>query len=710
MANRHYFRRFLKSTACFATLMATANAAHAENATAGADTKLGEIIVTAERRATSIQSTPLSVTAVSGATIARKGLVDILDVAALTPSLDIGGDSELGIVPIVIRGIGTTDPEGTTQDSPVAVYADGVYLSRPFADVFALPDVDRVEVLRGPQGTLFGRNSSAGAIQVITKQPNGVFDAAGDVSYGSYNATTARGYVLIPVDDHWGVKLAAVATSRDGWAFSPSKDTTYGGESSDVIRGSIRYKTDDRDIILQADHSYAFSRSQFVNPVLEPTQPINVNTTNSPGGESRDSTDVSLSFKQRFAFADLDVIGAYVQDADKENLDADSTQIDLVSLRNIDQSGQQYSLEARLTSNNSTTFHWMTGVFLFGEDDLLTGDVVLGSAITGGAERPASELDNNSHTRSASFFTEGSYDITSKLEITLGGRVTDDQKTFVGRNLLFADPVLVDDTRNWAAFTPRAIVKYSFSHDLMAYLSASRGFRSGTWSVTASSPIPAKPEYVWNYEAGLKSTFLDGRARVDLSAFHEVYSNKQEEILIAPGVTAVRNAASATIDGVEAEYQFKVVPRLILSGSFSYLDARYGTYVGSPSDVSAGVSDVYTGHELPFAPKISSTVDLAYDISLPSGQHLILDGAWEYKSRDYFSRQNIDIESSDPFSDFNFNVSWVYDRHLTTTLYAKNAFDERHPVQVLDFLNEGFGAPAQYNLPAQFGIRVQYHY
>jgi iron complex outermembrane receptor protein len=660
-----------------------------------ADTgQIQEIVVTAQRRETSLQNTPIAVTAVTGATISQQGLLDIRDVERLTPGLEIGGDSELGIIPIVIRGIGTTDPEGTTQDSPVAVYSDGVYISRPFGGIFSLPDADRIEVLRGPQGTLFGRNSSAGAIQVITKQPDGVFEGASDVSYGSFSDYTVRGYVLLPTSADTGFKFATAITGLGGWAYNSAKDESYGGEDSRLVRGSFRFKHDDTDLIIQADHSWGASRSHFVNVVLEPNQPIDQDTTNAPSNESRNATDVSATLKQKLPFADLDMIGAYVRSEDLENYDADGSQLDLVNLERIHQIGTQYSLETRLTSNTSGPLHWMGGTFLFAEDDTFNGNVVVGSAVTGGAPLPISKLDNNSKTRSASVFGEAGYDVTDKLQFTLGGRYTYDYKSFIGRNLLNANPIAVDDSQSWPAFTPRAILQYKFTTDTMAYVSASKGFRSGTWSVTASSPIPAKPETVWNYETGFKTNWFDRRMQVD----------------IAPGVTAVRNAASAQIKGVELEFRARPTSRLTLSGNFSYLHAVYGTYIGAPSDVPPGVSDIYSGNQLPYAPHLTSLLDAAYTFVLADESTLVLDGSWHYRSRTFYSRENIDIESSASFNDYDLSLSWRRDEHLTTTAYVTNLTDERHPIQIEDFLNEGFGVPTQYNRPREVGIRLNFKF
>jgi iron complex outermembrane receptor protein len=444
--------------------------------------------------------------------------------------------------------------------------------------------------------------------------------------------------------------------------------------------------------------------------VLEPDQPIDQDTTNAPNHESRNGTDVSITLKQKLGFADLDVIAAYARDADREYYDADGSQIDLVNLRDIHQIGQQYSIETRLTSNKSDRFHWVIGAFGFAENDTFTGDVVLGSAITGGPQVPASELDHRSQTRSAAIFGEANYDVTDKLELTVGGRYTYDHKEFLGRNLLLPNPIVVNDSRNWPAFTPRGIIKYRFTPSIMAYVSASKGFRSGTWSVTASSPIPAQPETVWNYEAGLKTTFLDHRAEINIAAFKEDYKNKQEEILIAPGVTAVRNAASATIKGIELEYQLKPVPRVTISGNVAYLDARYGTYIGDPSDVPAGISYIYSGNRLPYAPHMTALVDAAYKLPVGEDHNLTFDATWQYRSRTYYSRENISIESAKAFSDFDFTLSWQQNPRLIISAFVTNATNERHPIQIEDFLNEGFGVPTQYNMPRMVGLRANFKY
>jgi iron complex outermembrane receptor protein len=530
------------------------------------------------------------------------------------------------------------------------------------------------------------------------------------VSYGTFGDYTVRGYALVPTSADTGFKLATAITGLGGWAYNSAKDETYGGEESRLIRGSFRYKEGDTDIIIQADHSWGASRSHFVNVVLEPHQPIDQDTTNSPSNESRNSSDVSITAKQKMSFADLDVIGAYVRSEDLENYDADGSQLDLVNLQAIHQVGRQYSLETRLTSNTTGRLHWMGGTFLFAEDDSFDGDVVVGSAVTGGAPLPISELDNNSKTRSASVFGEAGYDVTDALQVTVGGRYTYDHKAFIGRNLLNADPIAVDNAQSWPAFTPRAIIQYRLTPAVMAYVSASKGFRSGTWSVTASSPIPARPETVWNYEAGLKADFFERRLEVDVAGFLEDYKNKQETILIAPGVTAVRNAASATIHGVELEYRARPTPRLSISGNFSYLDATYGTYIGAPSDVPPGVSDIYSGNQLPYAPHVAALVDAAYNFPLNDGSKLIIDGSWHYRSRTFYSRENIDIESSAAFSDFDLSLSWQRDEHLTATAYVTNLSDERHPIQIEDFLNEGFGVPTQYNRPREVGLRLNFRY
>lgn len=671
---------------------------------------LQEIMVTAGRVESKLQDTPIAISAFTDADITRFGFVSSTDLAAHTPSLTIGGDGQLGTTPIVLRGVGVVDPNGNTQDNPVAIYVDGVYLSRPYSNIFLLPDIARVEVLRGPQGTLFGRNSSAGAVQFVTRQPGDAYEASGVASYGNFNTYNMRGYVLAPLGNGWGVKFAAGAASTDGWAYNETQRERFAGGSSNIVRASLRFNDTETDFVLQADHSTSFDRSHFVNVALFPTQPTNVNTDNSPQGEQRYNSTVSATYERNVGFGKATLVASYVTSESDSDFDSDSSALDLVYLRDFVLTGKEYSLEARLASNPSTTWNWITGVYLFGENDRETGDVDLGSAITGGASAVLNRIDNDSKTRSGAVFAETTYSVTSRFDLTAGVRYTHDNKSIIGRNLELPQPVKLDTSQGWSNVSPRLIGKYAFTDYTMGYASISEGFRSGTWSLTTDNAIPAKPEYVWNYEMGVKSKFLDGRAKLNLAAFHEHIEGKQEQVVVAVGVTSERNATTANIDGLEAEFEFVPVDSFHVIANASFLHTKYGTFIGSPTDVGPGESYIYTGNRLPFAPKVKTSLIPAYTVPLTGHGDITLQAEWIHDSSVYFTRINDPREGNAGYNDYNVRLIWQATPQLSMSLYGENLSDERHTIQIQPFLNQGLGLPTQYNDPRRYGAQASFRF
>lgn len=671
---------------------------------------LDEIVVTAGRVESKLQDTPIAISAFTDEDVERLGIVDTRDIAARTPNLSIGGDGQLGTTPIVLRGVGIVDPNGPTQDNPVAVYVDDVYLSRPFSNIFLLPDISRIEVLRGPQGTLFGRNASGGAVQFVTLQPGSELEASASVAYGRFESLGMRGYLLAPLASGWGVKLAGGITATDGWASNVQDGERFATDEASVVRGSVRYADDGTTLTLQADHNSGTIRSHFVNVALFPTQPIDVNTTNVPHSEDRSATSLSAQWEHNLGSVDATVIGAYVKSRSESDFDSDSSALDLVNLTDFILTGESYSLEGRLAATPSDNWKWIAGVYLFRETNGAEGDIVLGSVVTGGAPVVFNRLDNDVTTRSAAAFAAITYSFTDKFDLTTGLRYTYDRKDLVGRNLILPQPVKVDVRDSWTDVSPRLIAQYALTDDVMTYISASKGFRSGTWSVTTDDAVPAEPEYVWNYELGLKSTFLAGRARLNLAAFQQEYKDKQEQVVVRVGVTSARNAATATIRGVEAELDLLPVESLRVTATASVLDTEYGTFVGSPQDVEPGRSFDYSGNRLPFAPEFQSSLLPAYTWSVPNDGSLTVQAEWIHKSREFFNRQNDPRQGNAGYDDYNLRVIWDVSEHLSISAYGENLDDERHVVQTQPFLNQGLGLPTQYNNPRRYGAQFSYRY
>jgi iron complex outermembrane receptor protein len=226
--------------------------------------------------------------------------------------------------------------------------------------------------------------------------------------------------------------------------------------------------------------------------------------------------------------------------------------------------------------------------------------------------------------------------------------------------------------------------------------------------LTTDSAIPAKPEYVWNYELGLKSKFLEGRAQANFALFHQDLKDKQEQVVVAVGVTSERNATSAKIDGLEAELEFIPVERFRLTATASFLNTKYGTFIGSPSDVGPGESYIYTGNELPFAPKVQASVVPAYTFPLGAAGGLTAQAEWIHASSVFFTRINDPREGNGGYSDYNFRLIWHASQHLDLSAYGENLSNERHAIQTQPFLNQGLGLPTEYNTPRQYGVQFSF--
>lgn len=547
-------------------------------------------------------------------------------------------------------------------------------------------------------------------MQFITLQPEDELAASATVSYGRFQSLAMRGYVLVPLAEGWGAKLAAGATATDGWARNVQTGERFATDEASVVRGSIRYAAEDTTFTLQADHNTGKIRSHFVNVALFPDQPIDVNTTNVPHSEDRTSTSVSAKWEQDVGFADATVVGAYVSSRSESDFDSDSSALDLVNLRDFILTGESYSLEARLAAEPSVKWKWIGGVYLFRESNGADGDIILGSAVTGGAPVVFNRLANDVTTRSAAAFAAVTYSFTEKFNLTAGLRYTYDQKDLVGRNLVLPQPLKVDVSEAWTDISPRIIGQYAFSDDVMAYVSVSKGFRSGTWSVTTDDPVPAEPEYVWNYELGLKSTFFDGRARLNLAAFQQEYKDKQEQVVVRVGVTSARNAATATIKGIEAELELLPLDSFRITATASLLDTEYGVFVGSPQDVEPGKSFDYSGNRLPFAPEFQASLLPAYTLTLPNGGSLTMQGEWIHKSSEFFNRQNDPRQGNAGYDDYNLRLIWEMSTHLSVSAFGENLSDERHVVQTQPFLNQGLGLPTQFNNPRRYGVQFSYRY
>ena len=527
----------------------TAHAQSSPQAVAATD-EIPEIIVTADRRSASIQDVPISITALSGATLTAAGIRTTEQLSDLTPGLLV---QRSVVGKISIRGIGNENYT-IAGDPGVAVHSDGVYVARAAAGLFDLFDIDRVEVLRGPQGTLYGRNATGGVINIIPNAPSDKFEARLAGEYGNYNAFRLDGMINAPLGAGFAVRLAAMGSWRDGF----TKNTFPGAEargfdrldSKDVfaLRGQIAYDdggpfTGRLSIEHMDDRSNLPAYKYLNRPDALPTAdfggfgPDDLRTVNqgvesaipgaSRGVGSDDEffrskqTGVALHLGYDFGSVQLSSISGYRKTKFNWFNDGDGSDVFYVNYIQQDES-EQYSQELQLSSDQDQTLSWMIGGYYFKE----TGSSFIALPFTFGAGLPFFiEIDGTADTEALAGFGELRWQATDRLKLTAGARYNHEKRSTRYRyEINFGAPFVrfVDDEATFNAFTPRFVVNYEATDNVNLYASATRGFKSGGFNLLAVQPGFA-PEKLWAFEGGVKAQTDDRKLTVNGNFFYYKY-------------------------------------------------------------------------------------------------------------------------------------------------------------------------------------------
>lgn len=675
-----------------------------------ADAGPGEIIVTATRRETRVQATPLAISALDSAALQRNNIGDLTKLPLQVPSLFVGGDDGFGSTSVTIRGIGSL-AIGVGADEGVGIYIDGVYQGKPYGNVFEFVDIDRVEVLRGPQGTLYGRNATGGAINIVTKQPGNDFAGQVNAEYTSYQGVKVSGYALIPiVQDKLSLKIAAGSNTRNGWAYDPTRAEHLYDINNKYVSAALRWTpTETTDIVLSGRAGRSASDVQFKD-ANDKSLPIKIFPADYPGFETRRYSAVTLTVTQEFDKASLVSISSYERGKSVNAQDSDLTPAYDFEF-NSTQKSAQLSQELRLVSKNDGRFSWVVGGLYFHEKASVYLPFQISIANFGVL------FDAHLRTESYSAFAEGTYKITDKFSATAGARYNYDEKHWLGCVAQFttianASPALcagnasVPDSRHWGAVTPRFVLDYQASRDLLVYASATRGFRSGGWNFTDATSYHSgfNPEDIWSYEGGLKSEMLDRRLRFNLAGFYADYSKLQVRINDGPFL-ATRNGGSAHIYGAELESGLRL-GRLDLTASGAWLHAKYHQF----STVSNGVTTDYAGNTLNRAPKLSFTVAAQYGVDLMDKATLTPRVEFHHVSQVFYSQENIQPQGADPYNELNFRLKFEpqgskwnltgYVNNATNKQFREHTFPGNLPGQVA----------TTYSEPRIYGIRGQYNW
>ncbi len=744
--------------AAIAAPQAWAQAPRQRAAAPDEDLQIAEVIVTARRRAESLQDVPVSVSALDANRIVELQAQNITGLQNAVPNLYIDRGDGANTV-IFIRGIGQNDSLAFA-DAGVGVYVDDVFIARSQAAFLDLFDVERVEVLRGPQGTLYGRNTIGGAVKFVSAEPPeqlGLYVEAGGGNFG-YQALKARlGGAL--GDDLRG-KIAVAAIQRDGFATNTVDGADDGDTQSVAWRGTLAYTpTDSTRVSLTFDGKRDrpdTSRSPvretsvtgFADPVGAPFSPTTFPPATNPyrvDVNANDMSDLSawgVTLKAGVDLSDawsIESITSY-RDMDFDlALDTDGSPLPILDILVL-QDEDQFSQELRATYDAHAGFTAVAGLYYFQDDDLTFSGVdngslsVFGFPVTLFGLATSSLADTHQKTESMAAFGDASYDLTQRVTLSAGVRYTYEEKESRRQFESFFDPTVsvIENTppflsgagvpgtpiagkETFDAVTPRLSLSYRATDDAMLYASASRGFKSGGFDGRGTTDFgfqPFDPETVWGYEVGLKSTLADGRVVANAALFYNDYQDLQVTSFGADPVSGTfvslfTNAAKARTQGAELELTARATAGLTLNAAIGYLDAEYEEFNTLVGGVVTDVSD----RELVNAPEWSGSLGITYEHRL--SQWLLgtvhVDGA--YRGKTYTEITASEVLAQDSYTLANAFVSVrTDDERWELRAGAQNLTDEKVRVQGFNLSEFPGYQLAFYSARRTWNLHVAYRY
>jgi iron complex outermembrane receptor protein len=616
--------------------------------------QLEEVVVTAQRRSENIQNVPVSVTAVTGDTLDVLGAKGVEDLASTAPGLYIG--RQLASPLIYIRGIGTTSTQGG-QESPSAMYVDGVYYAELPGLNFSFNNIDRIEVLKGPQGTLFGRNATGGLVQIVTKDPTHEKTAKFGMTAGNYQSFGGKFYATGGVSDTIAADIAVVGNTQEkGWGRNTflNIDTGYnkdmGVRSTWLLTPSekttIRTSIDWASMESTVGVSRQASPGAFTVDGMGPSNSFYDERSNFRNFVKSIAKGAAVKVTHSYANTDLVSITAYRKNYTHLQLDQDSTSIPLVNAP-IFYDDTTFSQELQLLSTGDSRVQWIAGLYYIKLDFDYELD------LHGAAFAALGGVDNK-HTQqpvtSYAGYAQSTIAIGAASHVTIGGRYTSDTRKFTGRDA-FGNGLVVPVSATRPKTTTsdptwRLAYDHRFSEQLMGFASYNKGFKSGLYNMVNLSQNAVNPERVNAYEVGLKSDLLGRRVRLNASAFYYDYTDLQIQVISA-GLTVLSNAAKAKVQGLELELQAAATDRLTLYSGLSFLDAKYKNFPNAQLTTrrlaapfgNAVTTGSATGNDLNRAPRSSGALALDYKIPTGSGTWA-LNGSYVYTGAYFWEPDN----------------------------------------------------------------------
>jgi iron complex outermembrane receptor protein len=729
---------------------------------------LEEVIVTAERRAMALQDTPISIVALSTETLERKNVEDLFDVARITPNLSIQGARGSGNNTPTFSVRGISGGGGATSERGVGLYIDGIYVPRTSGSIFKVFDIERIEVLRGPQGTLFGRNSTGGAVRIVTKQPGPDFESYVRGTVGNFDRHDLSGMVNIPVSDTVSVRAQGAYLHQDGYV---RRGTQKLGSSEDWLgRVQVAFKLGENakltlgglysdsketgspsDIVswdMSPNLNFQGNYADWVSDALQLAGQPRLDVVNDPRLTRNDFTMPDLCLLDDFnpdwdALCEQHNDNTYMQaDANFEwNINNSLKFTSVSGYAYLDHEGvsdwQMLGTERRPDDVNSKVFYQefqlnaglfdskvdlVTGLTYFREESSSSGyNVTRRGTSTFSPQNANGNGDaglfitaNGATSQTADsygWFNSATWHTTDKLNLTLGARLAYDKKDYEQTRLPGSgatndfvpapgtDRTTVTSDHTWTEVDWRGTIDYHFTQDHMAYATVSKAYRAGQYSYTvlANVPGPAQsgdfikpipPETVINYELGARTTWLDGRLRINPTVFFMQWSDRQGARQVScatEGTVAcptgfrilIVNSGDVDLEGLELDAQLAVTDNLMLDGAVGI--TRF--------DVKDPVAN--SGPNLfPDQPSPSWNVGATYSVPMTQGAGLIFNLNYSYTGEQE-THPTLGTDSSFTLPSYdlvNARITWTSSSQRNiVTLFANNLLDDTYATYATKF-------------------------
>ncbi|WP_407351842.1 TonB-dependent receptor [Luteimonas sp. R10] len=744
-----------RSTLSIAVAMSMmAFAAHAQEEAAPARpaaqvdaTTLDGIVVTARRRSESLQDVPVAVSAFGEEQLKDLQANSIDGLQGAVPNLNIvQGRGSANSVNAFIRGIGQPDAL-QTFDPGVGLYVDDIYYSRINGALFSLFDVQQVEVLRGPQGTLYGKNSTGGAIKVTTKNP---FDDAGgavELAGGDHGRAEGRFYVSGQLSDTVAASVAGAWLNHDGFIRDRDSGAYYNDDDTRALRAKLAFQPGEGfRATLSLDHTKqdaALSMGRPTAPLIQtdlalgpvvllpaPTGEFDftARTSFAPGqGQDLKHSGASLAMEW-----DLDrqwtlrSITGYRELETNSFIDIDASEYELGDvLVALDQ--DQVSQEFQLLYDNGGNLQATFGAYYMKENvpsyqEAYADDLF---ALAGTPISFLRTIGDDLSTESVAAFAHANWEFVPTWTLAAGLRYTRDSKDYDRSTSTFwgapfeglNETVAFSAKRSWTAVTPSVSLQKAFSDDLMGYVSANRGFKSGGFNGRANTASDAAnpefdPEFVWTYELGLKANSADNRLRGNVAAFWSDYSDFQARVSQDVGTFPVLNAAELEIKGIEFEGVALLGRNTTLSGQLGWMDAQYKRFDDFRLDPDYPGYDPSVSHDhVPFSPDWTARIALQQGFPLGNGGMVSVGGDVSYRSRTWLSVDNRDSLSQDGYTLVGLYGVWDSPQYVWQVRGGvRNLTDETYKVEGQEFASVGNIQTAYYGWPRNWYVSVRYNF